>query len=82
MTDGMQKRNVGSSLELRLFSSCLNTHTFLDSRSLERKKGKNPQLSPKHIRLVVLCENNKHSRSSETLSGEKIKIPKGTDNVV
>lgn len=70
-----------SPLELRLFSSCLNTNRFLDRRSSERKKAKKPTtLSPKHIWLVV-WEQQTLQELRDTV-WEKIKIPKGADNVV
>lgn len=75
MTDGMQNRKTGSSVELKLFSSCLNTNRFLDRRSSERKKGKSPQLFLQSI-PGLLCGNNKHSRSLETLSGKRLRSPK------
>lgn len=71
----MQNRKAGSSLELRLFSSCLNTNRLLDRRSSERKKGKNPQLFLQSI-SGLLCGNNKHSRSLEALSGKRQRSPK------
>lgn len=70
MTDRMQNTKARSSLELRLFSSCLNTNRFLDKRSLERKKGKNPQLFLQST-SGLLCGNNKHSGSLEKLSGKR-----------
>lgn len=75
MTDGMQNGKAGSSLELRLFSSCLNTKRFQDRRSLERKKEKKPNISfsKAHLACCVGTTNT---------AWEKTKIPRGADNVV